>query len=260
MINGLPRAAHLLASAVADQIVTALARPRRLVPIVPIPPNQRKTRLIHRELPTEQLAELTANCRREGVTVHSALLAAMAITLAGPAPRTLTIGSPVDFRADLVPSVDEQEAGAYVATVPSHLKVTPDADLWSIARAAGQDLRRRRRLHQHLALVSLLRLMSPPSLATSKRAVAMVDRMGPGNICLSNLGRFDFPDRIGSWRVSGAQFVAGISVSGYLVAAVNTSHGALYCNFTYIDGALTSQRAERIAEETLVGAGKRSGS
>jgi hypothetical protein len=251
-VNHVPRAAHFVASMLADSVATAIARPRRLVPDTPVEPHRRRTRLIHRELTAAQLAELTARCRREGVTVHSALTAAMAIAVAGAAPARVTVGSPVDFRAQLDPPVGPADAGAYVATVPSHVAVAGGAaDLWAVARGAFRDLRRRTRFRQHLALVSLLRFMSPRSVATSARAVAMVDRMGPGNVCLSNIGRYDFPDRSGEWELSGAQFIAGVSVSGYLVATVNTSHGVLQWNFTYIDGAITAERAERIADRAL---------
>jgi hypothetical protein len=246
-INGLPRAVHLLTSVLADGVITAVARPRRLVPTRPVDPARRRTRLTRRELTAGQLAELTGRCRREGVTVHSALAAAMAIAVAESTPARVTVGSPVDFRADLVPPVGPAQAGAYVATVPSHIRVDPAADLWTVARGAFLDLRRRKRFHHHLALVSMLRFLSPRSVGASAKAVGMVDRMGPGNVCLSNLGRYDFPDRIQRWELSGAQFVAGVSVSGYLVATVNTSHAALHWNFTYIDGAVSSARAEQIA-------------
>jgi hypothetical protein len=212
-----------------------------------VPPERRRTRLLHRELPGDQLDALVRRCRRERVTVHSVLAAALAAAVA-PEEKRVTIGSPIDFRAELVPPVTPHDAGAYVATVPTYVRV---GNLWTAARAVYRDLRRRKRLHQHLALVRLLRLMSPRSVGESDRAVAAVDRMGPGNVCLSNIGRFAFPDRIGPWTLSGAQFVAGISVSGYLVAAVNTSHGALHLNFTYIDGAVTADRAERVVRILL---------
>jgi NRPS condensation-like uncharacterized protein len=77
-INGLPRAAHLVASVIADQVALAITRQQRLTPVVPVAPERRRTRLIRRELDAERLAELTSRCRREGVTVHSALTAAMA--------------------------------------------------------------------------------------------------------------------------------------------------------------------------------------
>ncbi|WP_103341299.1 phthiocerol/phthiodiolone dimycocerosyl transferase family protein [Amycolatopsis sp. CA-126428] len=252
-VNRLPRAAHLVAAMLADSVATAVARPRRFVPDTPVPPHRRRTGLVHRELTAAQLAELTARCRREGVTVHSALTAAMAIAVSGtvPARTRVTIGSPVDFRAELDPPVAPDDAGAYVATVPSHVAVAGGGDLWDVARGAFRDLRRRTRFRQHLALVSLLRFMSPRSVATSARAVAVVDRVGPGNVCLSNIGRYDFPARAGEWELSGAQFIAGVSVSGYLVATVNTSHGVLQWNFTYIDGAITGARAEQIADRAL---------
>ncbi|MFI1739949.1 short-chain dehydrogenase [Streptomyces sioyaensis] len=255
-INGLPRAAHFVASVIADQIALVLARPRRLEPATPVPPALRRTRLIRHELDAAQLDALVRRCRREDVTVHSALVAAMALTVSGTAGQAgrgarVTVGSPVDFRADLVPPVGPRDAGAYVATVPSHVQVGPTGRLWAVARGAHRDLRRRKRLHQHLALVSLLRFMVPRSVGRSARAVAMVDRVGPGNICLSNIGRYDFPDRAGRWELSGAQFVAGISVSGYLVATVNTSHGSLHWNFTYIDGAVPRERAEWIAHRAV---------
>ncbi|GAA1284190.1 SDR family NAD(P)-dependent oxidoreductase [Saccharothrix xinjiangensis] len=253
-VNGLPRVAHLVALSLADRAAAAAARPRRLEPGTPVPPGRRRTRLLHRELDPATLTRLVDRCRAEGVTVHSALTAALALALAGEdaagTPRAVTIGSPVDFRADLVPPVDPRDVGAYVATVPSHVRVEPD-DLWATARGAQRDLRRRRRYHHHLALVSLLRFVSPRSVGGSARVVAMIDRSGPGNVCLSNVGRFDFPDRVGECALSGAQFVAGISVSGYFVAAVNTSHSALHWNFTHVAGAVDRRRAERLADRAV---------
>jgi hypothetical protein len=253
-ISRLPRPAHLIASVLADQVAVASARPRRLWPTTEVAPVARRTRLIRRELDAGQLAELTIRCRREGVTVHSALSAAMAIAVADlgtTRPRSVCVGAPVDFRAELNPPVDRRDAGAYVATVPSYVRLDGDGDLWEVARSAHRDLHRRRRLRQHLALVSMLRMMSPPSVDASARAVGFVDRAGPGNVCLSNLGRFDFPARIGHWRLSGAQFIAGVSISGYLVAAVNSSHGALHWNFTHIDGAVPGAGAEEIADRAV---------
>lgn len=248
-VNGLPRALHLAAWAIVDQIATAIARPRRLQPGTSVAPDHRRTRLIHRSLDSEQLGLLMSKCRREGVTVHSALAAAMAFAVAEEDARRVTIGSPVDFRSELVPPVAPTDAGAYVATVPTYVKV--GTDLWTAARGVYRNLHRSKRFRHHLALVAMLRLISPKSVGKSARAVAMVDRMGPGNVCLSNIGRHDFPDRAGRWQLSGAQFIAGISVSGYLVATVNTSHSELHWNFTYIEDAITGERAGRIADRAM---------
>ena len=253
--RGLRGIAAIAATGVGDRAVTAVRRPRRLVPEVEVPANERATRLIRRTLSPAQLDALAQRCRAEGVTVHGALAAAMAMTI-GPAAAQresgrICIGSPIDFRADLRPPVSADEAGAYVSTVGSIVGFGAGNDLWSIARRINRSLRRRRRFGQHLALLSALRFVCPPSVAKSARVIGLIERNGPGNICISNIGRYDFPERVGDWRLSGAQFIAGVSVSGYFVATVNTSHGQLFWNFTYIQGVVSHRSAQRYADGSV---------
>jgi hypothetical protein len=254
--QGVPRIA---VAGLADLLAGALgARPRRLLPEVAVRPSLRKTRLVHRKLGAIQLESLTRRCRQEGVTVHGALAAAMAMVI-GPAggqrgSGRMCIGSPIDFRAELTPPVSSDEAGAYVCTVPSIVRFGPGRDpqdLWSIARQVNRSLRRRKRMGQHFALLSALRFMSPASVAKSAKTFRLLERFGPGNVCISNLGRYGFAERIGDWQLSGAQFVAGVSVSGYLAATVNTSHGELFWNFNYIESAVSQRSAQRYADDCI---------
>jgi hypothetical protein len=160
----------------------------------------------------------------------------------------ICIGSPVDFRAELDPPVASDEAGAYVCTVPSIVRFGRGRDLWSIAHQINRSLSRRRRIGQHFALLSALRFMAPVSVAKSSNAFGLLECYGPGNVCISNLGRYNFAARIGDWQLSGAQFVSGVSISGYLVATVDTSQDELYWNFTYIDVAVSQRSAQGIAD------------
>ncbi|MBF6330795.1 condensation domain-containing protein [Nocardia transvalensis] len=236
-----------------DQAVTLVARPRRLRPQIPLEPTARRSRLLHRELSGDRLEALVARCRAEGVTVHGALTAAMAQaygTVVEPGVRgRIGIGSPIDFRGEV--SVSPEDAGAYVATVPSYLRFGPGTDLWDVARRLNRELTRRKRFRQHLSQIAMLPVLCPASVTAGRRTVELLDSRGPGNICLSNIGRYDFPDRIGDWTLSGAQFIAGISVSGYFVGSVNTSHDVLHWNFTYIEDVVSTERATRWADETL---------
>lgn len=244
-----------LAAAGMWWLATGLARPARLAPESTVLPSRRRTRLVRRTLASPEVESLLRRCRREGVTVHGALAAAMA-TAIGPAMARsasgrVCIGSPVDFRAELDPAVSPDEVGSYVNTVPSLVQFGGGRDFWSIARQINRSLHRRRRLGQHLSSLWGLRFICPVSVAASSRTFGFIERTGPLNVGISNLGRYDFPPRIGDWRLSGAQFISGVSISGYFIATVNTSDGELFWNFSYIEGAVSRRSAQRFADGCL---------
>ncbi len=248
-------AARAMAMAVRGEAEMALARPRRLPAEVDVAPRQRRSRYLHRELDAQTVAGLVEACAAHSVSVHGALSAALAFAIGAEmdpgASGKLPIGSPVDFRDELSPPVGPDEAGAYVCTLPSVLAYGPDADFWAVAGATAADLRDQRARKNHFALISMLRLIVPKSFARSESTMRTVEQRGPGNICLSNIGRYDFPARIGDWTLTGAQFIAGISMSGYYVVTVNTSHDTLQWNVTYIDDVVSGARAQRITDATV---------
>lgn len=233
----------ILRQSVPDLVRQRWRRPMRLAPSTPV--TGRRTRFVHRSLDPGPLVEA---CRREHTTVHGLLAAAMLTAIAREegAPRVAVIGSPINFRDAL--GISDREVGAYVATVASFVDYQP---LWPMARAVSADLARRRKRGDHYSTINQLRLLCPQNLAAAGKFLKLVEAGGPGNICLSNIGRHDFPDTIGGHAVSGAQYVSGLSASGYLAALVNTSHGRLSWNFAYIEEAIPTARAERLATASV---------
>jgi len=229
----------------ADEI--ARLRPSRFEPSATVPLASRRTQVLHRELAGAELAAVVEACRRERTTVHGLLAAAMA-RAAGDSGH-VAIGSPVDFRAELDPPVAGDEAGTYVATIPTF--VDCDVPLWDAARAASADLARRKDRGEHFDLVGFVAGSGLKSMADAEPIMRYMEESGPINLCLSNLGRFPVPDVIGRWEVSGSQFVAGLSVNGYVVATVNTSHGRLFWNCAYIADAVPEARAAALADRCL---------
>lgn len=217
-----------------------------------MPLEARRTRLLHRELDGAQLEQLQRRAREHGTTVHGALTAALAIAAGHDhqrRPSHIAIGSPIDFRDELEPPVRPDEVGTYVATVPVVLDIA--RPFWEVARALTDDLGERRRQGHHFNLVTLVASAAPRCMADARPFMAFMEAEGPINLCSSNIGRYPFPERIGALRLSDAQFLTGISVNGYFVAAINSSHGRLFWNFTYIDEAVPGERAERLAEDCL---------
>lgn len=222
-------------------------RPARVEPSEFVPFTDRRTRVVHRSLSADQVEALLRACRRERTTVHGVLAAAMVAAVAGDGPESpagVAIGSPINFRDGLVPPVPDTAVGTYVATVGSLVPV--ETSLWSMARTISRDLVRRRRRGEHFGMVNLVGGSCPMSVEESAPLIEFIETQGPVNLCISNIGRYDFPDSIGPWRLSGAQFLAGLSVCGYFVSTVNTSHDRLHWNFSYVDGGLPRDRAERL--------------
>lgn len=222
-----------------------------------VPFHQRRTRMLHRFLDPHALQNLTLACKRQGVTLHGVLAAAMASAVARdartPQPRHFAVGSPVGFRGELAQPVSEDEVGCYVSAIHSVVAYEPD-DLWSMARFINQDVAARRQRGEQYAVFSLLADQGPAGVADSEPFVRYIEEHGSFNFFVSNIGRFDFPSTLGKWQLSEAQFVGGISVVGYFASSVTTSHGQLSWNFTYIDEAISRDRAERLVDDAVAAA------
>ncbi|WP_163722961.1 phthiocerol/phthiodiolone dimycocerosyl transferase family protein [Mycolicibacterium psychrotolerans] len=244
--------ARLAVTGAIETVAALVCRPCRLAPESTVHPVQRRTRLVRRTLTSTQVQRLICRCRREGVTVHGALAAAMAMVIgpvaAGAASGRMCIGSPVDFRSELHPPVSAHEAGSYVNTMASMVRFGQDRDLWSMARQINRSLGRRQRFGQHLNLLWAMRFICPASEPKSSGMFGLIERNGPLNVGISNVGRYHFATQIGDWRLSGAQFISGVSPTGYFLATVNTSHDQLYWNFTYTEGIVSERSARHFAD------------
>ncbi|MEU2898422.1 phthiocerol/phthiodiolone dimycocerosyl transferase family protein [Streptomyces sp. NPDC001273] len=226
----------------------------RLEPEEFVPFGRRRTRMLHRSLGSDALEGLARACKREGATLHGVLAAAMACAVAGDAgdgaPAHFAVGSPVSLRDELRRAVPEDEAGCFVSALHSVVRPRPD-DLWSMARFIRDDIAARKKRGEQYEVFGLLAEQGPTGVADSEPFVRHFEEHGPFNFFVSNIGRFEFPTELGAWRLSGAQFVGGISVVGYFGSSVTTSQGRLSWNFTYIEGAVSRERAERLADESV---------
>ncbi|WP_233097199.1 condensation domain-containing protein [Pseudomonas sp. MF6755] len=249
---GEPAEQSLAVQTASDQGLMARCRPGRVEPSVAVALDARRTRLLHRELDEQQLEALMRASREQDTTVHGALTAALVLAAARDAdaqPGFFTVGSPIDFRSELQPAVRNDEVGTYVATVPS--VVDAALPFWDLARALTTDLKQRKQKGHHFNLVTLVVAAAPLSMELARPFMAFMEAEGPINLCSSNIGRYPFVDRIGNWEVSQAQFLTGISVNGYFVATINSSHGRLFWNFTHIDEAIPANRAQCLADECV---------
>ncbi|ANY07760.1 phthiocerol/phthiodiolone dimycocerosyl transferase family protein [Pseudonocardia sp. HH130630-07] len=249
--RGRPGAAAARAKAGRDHADLARHRPARVEADRIVPHASRRTGLVRREIAGPALSALVIACRAAGVSVHGLLGGTLARVVARESPGAgcMVLGSPVDFRADLEPPVDRHEVGSFVATLPTVVDTTGDP--WDAAAAIGDDLAARRARGEHFSMITELGRAAPATPDAAGPFLDRLDREGPINLCLTNLGVCAVPDRIGPWDVSGARFAAGISVVGLLVAAVTTHRGVLSIDLTHVEDAVPAARAARIADGWL---------
>ncbi len=141
--------------------------------------------------------------------------------------------------------------GSYVATLPTLVEHRTDLPLWETARLISADLKARKARGEQFSMINGIGAAGPQNLAESLPFVRHLDERGPINFCLSNIGRTPFPDTVGPLRASGAQFIASLSVVGAFVATVNSTHHQLAWNFTYAQGIVRDDRAERLADHCV---------
>ncbi|MFI9505407.1 FAD-dependent monooxygenase [Nocardia sp. NPDC052566] len=232
-----------------------LRKPGRLEPTRLAPPAQRRSRVVHRGLVGDQLDALTAGCQRHGVGLQAALSAALLIAAAREAgtakERYYTVGSSVNFRSHLDGAVADTEVGTYQGMIATPAKFAPWVSLWQIAAEIEREYGDRMARRDHLAAMNLMKVAAPKSVGASASTVQLMDTRGPGHLCMTYLGRYPFPDKIGSWHLEGAQFVSGMSVSGFIMATANATHGELSFNVGYVEPAVSRERAERLADESV---------
>ncbi|WP_433668826.1 phthiocerol/phthiodiolone dimycocerosyl transferase family protein [Nocardia sp. CA-136227] len=255
--RGLWRWLHTTA---ADQVTALVQRPHRL-PVVAAPITDRRTRVVHRVLDRETSAALVTDCRRIGVTVHGVLAAAVAAAVGGAALEQIgarraatgvaAVGSPVDFRAALRPAPDADEVGVYAPVLVGFVPFGPGVSLWEAARSAKRQLERGVRQGRHLATVAGMRFGTPRGLESGGRLAEMVDRRAPWNVSVTNLGRVEFPERAGAWRLSGLRLAATNSCVSVLTVAITTAHEETHLGFCYADPVLSRVRAEAFADAVL---------
>ncbi|MBF6182954.1 phthiocerol/phthiodiolone dimycocerosyl transferase family protein [Nocardia otitidiscaviarum] len=255
----IPRAARgmwrYLFTTLADQAVALVRRPRLLAGAGPVPLPDRRTRTVRRVLEARRLAALTAECRAAGVTVHGALVGAVALAIGHtvrPQRSGCTgIASPVDFRQQLTPVPAADELGIYAPVLTTFVSFGPRRSLWSAARSVNRQLDRKVRQRRHLATVAGMRYGTPKSLESGWRVVKLIDRRAPWNVSVTNLGRVDFPPAPGEWRTCGLSVAAGNSCVSALTVAVATAHDETSLEFCYVDGVLSPESAERFADLVL---------
>lgn len=258
----MPRAAKpfrsflVFALAMGRELRRALrfGRPRLLKADSPSNLGERSPMLARHVFSEHETARLVELARENETTVHAVvsacLLQAAAYDVArGPA--CVGFATPVDLRAQLSPSVND-EIGYFVGGVASSHGVDPAEAPWDLARKVRadvvQDTQRSTAVIFHRVSAWFLALFAMRGYEP-KRIAAAVYSLRTQAAGLTNLGRLEVASEYGPRRVRAWSFVVSPSALGDFVTSATTFEGQLAWNFTGMSPTFSAAHFEAIHQD-----------
>lgn len=236
------------------QLGAWLRRPRKLPEEAQVPVEARVGRTRHTWLDATTTAALLAACRREGTTVHGALVAAALRAIASHLGGPVRLGccTPVNLRAQLCPPLDEA-FGLFVGPVVHFHELRPDAALWPLAREVRAALREAAKARgPEVALAAQAALL--PASATPAVASGLLYHPLFGALAVTNMGAPDIPLTYGALELERLHIATPTAPLGSLLSlAVLTLRGELSVNFNYNEALLSEGVVDRLVQATLSG-------
>lgn len=204
-------------------------------------------------LSAETTTQLISRCRQEQTSVHAAICAAFLIAITrqnrSEQPQTLKCISPISLRPYLTPAIGE-DVGLYASGKQTLHTLTPDANLWDMARSIKQTLNQEMTSNKIFAEVPNPEEM-PPNL-TPAMVLQMVREQFNRDLVVTNLGRLTFPlqfDRLQLQAIYGPTGIMGME--NERVVGVTTVGEQLFFTLVCPESVMPSAEAENLKDEAM---------
>lgn len=261
--RGLSRLAHMNAFFSKHILGGLFRRARKLPHDRDVPPEQRRTALIHRTLSGAALHRLGDLARKNETTIHAVLCAALLLSTVDAAfadekqkqePLTLGCWSAVNLRHELEPSVGE-ELGLYISQVTTFHRLLkkgqPSPSLWQLAREVKDQLGRTLKNGEQYLTLPMIGLFIPYGKNPGPRFVRRFDGASPAAIGVTNISRLPIPSTFGPFVLDNFHMVVSPSVVTRVLAAITTFADRLNLNLLYAEPLVSRARATAIADGAL---------
>jgi NRPS condensation-like uncharacterized protein len=225
-----------------------------------VPPEERITRIIQQTLDSTEVTKLIANCRKEKVSVHVALCAALLQSVAEQIREqqnlsgedALMIGctSPVNIRHLLDRSVDE-DIGLFIANAFHFQLIDDNSTIWEASRNVKRSLDKAIKSGENIkgfySVSELLKVVSTPL-----EVVKAIDKTYPP-VAVTNLGQVNMPETFGDIVLKNIHFTVSINpaASSGLALAVSSFRDSMNLNFLYLEPCLLRKKVEAIINRTM---------
>jgi NRPS condensation-like uncharacterized protein len=225
-----------------------------------VPFEQRKTRIIHRQLSKAELKKLMVKSRKEKATIHTAFCATLMqtmleqIRLSQPVPQKgpLLMGciSAVNIR-HLFKQPPGDNLGNFISNALHYQLIDDGASLWEAARGTKKSL------HEHLDAGQdiNLRLAAGSLLKPNETPIELITRIRdlfpPTGI--TNMGQLDIPDQFGNLLLENLHYNPSINpaIKNGFGLSVSAFGNYTTLNFLYAEPYISKERANQMVESTM---------
>ena len=223
-----------------------------------VPLAERRTRNLYRKIDAETMAVLVPRCRKEGVSVNSALVAAILNSVCDltEEEKRVMFSTAISLRDACDPPVGMEHFGCYVMVMQTFHNLSTKTRFWDLARDCDKALK------DEMAAKTEKGFM-PASFDKRKVEAGMIETLTntnkakhfPGGPVISNLGVLKYKETFGkgnNFRLIDLYFSTTQNAGNfnYLCWAL-TLHGQLYTCFTYTEPLFSSEKAQAIADSII---------
>jgi len=206
------------------------------------------------ELDSKVVDTIITTCKENQITVHGFLSAVfMQAVYVDSQQRTtnkshyIGLSSAVNFRKQLTPPC-LNDMGSYVCLNYGFFRVK-NQSTWDIAQKVTRDVTLRYTNQEHFCALNMGQWVIPKKRNNTEGTLRIAEKQGPGNLTISNYGRYEFPPTIGSLQILEVDLLPAISVLGNLSSGIIYTLEKLHWYFVYPSTMIEEQRISKIMKD-----------
>lgn len=259
-VRGMRRFSHMRSFFYKHVLMRPVRRTHQLPIEKKAPPAERRSALIHAELPAETTRALVELAQKEGASLHAVLCAALMrsayeVAFADGTRSNITLGcaSAVSLRRELMPDVGD-EMGLFISQVTTFHRVARRGvatDLWPLSREVKAKLGETLRNGEQYLTMPLIGMFIPWGQKPGARFVKRFDGGSPAALAVTNIGELPIPLIYGPFVVRSCQFAVSPSVVSPLIVTAVRCGGVLQLNLIHVEPLCSATRARAILGEAL---------
>ncbi|MEA5553646.1 condensation domain-containing protein [Anabaena cylindrica UHCC 0172] len=210
---------------------------------------KRRCNLVHRNLGTDLTQKIIDSCKKENITVHGALCAAMLLAVANKIKNKdknlyLNCRSSVDLRKRLNPPVSDENIAMIVSALTSFHEIREDKPFWELAREVTLQIKEKLTTSEIYNVVHSYKRGTEFLLANPHKV--------PFSVFITNIGRVRIPSDYGLLKLEKISYALSLNPMGSVfAAAVATFEEQMILNFIYSEPTISKNTMEILIEKVI---------